>query len=67
LLNIDRPLTMSFIHTIRSANVSEMRPVIKRGALVRSTGPIGEFEPSRDAHATMDANTAGGKMVVVVP
>ena len=30
-------------------------------------GPVWTFDQLRDAHATMDANTAGGKMVVLLP
>ena len=41
--------------------------LVETGELAVQNGPICEFEQLRDAHATMDANTAGGKMVVVVP
>ncbi|MDA1280691.1 MAG: zinc-binding alcohol dehydrogenase family protein [Chloroflexi bacterium] len=50
--------------------VEELRRYVKlveTGELTVQNGPVWEFEQLRDAHATMDANTAGGKMVVVVP
>ncbi len=41
--------------------------LVETGELAVQRGPVWEFEQLRDAHAMMDANTAGGKMVVVVP
>lgn len=41
--------------------------LVETGELAVQNGPIWSFEQLREAHATMDSNTAGGKMVVVVP
>ena len=41
--------------------------LVETGELAVQGGPVWGFEQLREAHATMDANTAGGKMVVVVP
>ena len=39
---------------------------VEAGTFLVPTGPVWDFSQLREAHAAMDANTAGGKMVVVV-
>jgi len=40
---------------------------VQRGELVYQTTPVWSFDQLHDAHRGMDANEAGGKMVVTVP
>lgn len=41
--------------------------LVERGELRFETGPVWSFDQLPDAHRVMDANQAGGKMVVTVP
>ena len=38
--------------------------LVEKGELVVKTGPIFDFEELKEAHELMDANKAGGKIVV---
>jgi hypothetical protein len=55
---------------VEDITVEELQRYVKlveTGELALQNGPVWTFDQLRDAHTTMDANTAGGKMVAVVP
>lgn len=49
---------------ITQAQLQNYVGLVERNELVVKTGPVFDFEQLREAHALMDANKAGGKIVI---
>ncbi len=49
---------------LSQSQLSDYLRVVEEGKLQVATGPVFEFSELKKAHALMDANTAGGKIVV---